>query len=229
MTPSPANTFNDALAIGRILQSNSHIDYTAGIYTERDVDNPPDPEDYRFGQPVVITTQANNATHAVIGVIYNTQLVDPDAGGAAPRLASGEIDETFRPSLVDERTTLAGIALLGIADITDTADSTTSQISEGGETQLATVDHSLPPWTLQHNATVRKCPDETFRDFHLVDGELQLAYYSRLTEIAGPFGAELAQNIIERLRTSTDGHDNLLDVIERKAMLQASQDRGVIR
>lgn len=230
MTATHHNTFDDALALGRIMQSNSHIDYTAGIYTERDVDNPPDADDYRFGQPVVIPAQADDTIHAVVGVIYNTRLVDPDAGSAAPRLASGEVDETFRPSLVDERTTLIGIALLGTAEY-ESMHGERSAPDDGSQdgSRLGTVDHSIPPWTLQHKATVRKCPEDTFRAFHIVDSELQLAYYPRLTEVAEAFGAELAESIIQRLRKTTEGYDRLLNVIERKAMLQASQDRGMLR
>jgi hypothetical protein len=230
MTTTHHTIFDDALALGRIIQSNSHIDYTARIYTERDVDDPPEPEDYRFGQPVVIPTQVGDSAHVVVAVIYDTRLVDPDAGSTTPRLASGEVDETFRPSLVDERTTLVGIALLGTAECDATfSDAAPEDGSRSDESRLKDIDHSIPPRTLRHQATVRKCPEATFREFHLVDGELQLAYYPRLIEVAGTFGVELAESIIQQLRETTEGYDRLLDVIERKATLQAGQDRGVIR
>lgn len=221
MSTTSTNPFGDAIALGRIIQSNSHIDYTAGIYTEHDVDNPPTPEDYEFGQPVLTTTPSEEAVDAAVGVIYNTRLVDPDATSSVPRLASGEVDETFRPSLVDERTTLVGIALLGTVTVGEPGTDTLPE--------LVAVDQSLPQRTLQHQTTVHKCPDNVFRDFHIWDDDLQMAYYPRLTEIAGPLGAELVDTIISRLRTTTDEYAGLLDVIERKAQLRASQERGMLQ
>lgn len=213
-------TFADAKPLGSIAQSKSTIDYTATVLTERDADNPPDVTDYGFGQPVVLPMGRNEPKEVAVGVIHGTQVIDPGMGGVGPTLGTDEATNQFRPSLVDEPTTLVGIALLGSVSCTGE-----SETGNGIENP----DHSIPAYAIGHGTTVYQCPDETFRRFHLVDGDLSLAYYPRLTEVAGAFGAELVGEITGRLRESTDGYSDLLDVIERKVAHEANVERGVLQ
>lgn len=214
------NTFADAKPLGSIAQSKSTIDYTATILTERDADDPPDVTDYGFGQPVVLPMGRTDNDIVAVGVIHGTQVIDPGMGGVGPTLGTDSATDQFRPSLVDKPTTLAGIALLGSATCT----------GEGSDGErIEAPDHSIPTYVIGHGTTVYQCPDATFRGFHLVDGGLSLAYYPRLTEVAGAFGAELVGAIADRLRETTDGYDDLLDVIKRKVAHEANVDRGVLQ
>ena len=213
-------TFPDAQPLGSIAQSQSTIDYTATILTDRDADDPPDVTDYGFGQPVMLPMGRRDADEVAIGVVHGTQVIDPGVGGLGPTLGADGATDQFRPSLVDEPTTLVGIALLGSATVTGNP-------SDGD--RIEAPDHSIPTYTIGHSTTVYQCPEATFRMFHLVDGDLSLAYYPRLTEVAGAFGGELVGAIADRLRKTTEGYDDLLDVIERKVAHQANVDRGVLQ
>jgi hypothetical protein len=190
------------------------------VLTDRDADDPPAVTDYGFGQPVMLPLGRRDGDAVAIGVVHGTQVIDPGMGGLGPILGAEGASDQFRPSLVDGPTTLIGIALLGSATVTaDTGDGA----------RIEATDHSIPTYAIGHGTTVYQCPDATFRTFHLVDGDLSLAHYPRLTEVAGAFGAELVGAITDRLRETTDGYEDLLDVIERKVAHQANVDRGVLQ
>jgi hypothetical protein len=152
-----------------------------------------------------------------MGVIYDTQLVDPDQGRTGPRLAQDD-QAQFTPGYIEERTTLAGVALLGTAPITD-------------DRTIADPSHQMPRWTLEVEDTVFHCPDELTAKFHTVDGEIQLAYIDRLVDIAGDLGAEVIVALINRLRSTLpddDTNQRVLDVVEQNIQWQARERRGVV-
>ena len=221
MTDSPQETpaadVDSCVRIGSIVSSNSHLDYVVEVFKERDCDRPPELHEREFGQPVFIKKTIDGTEHAVMGVIYDTQLVDPDQGRTGPRLAQDD-QAQFTPGYIEERTTLAGVALLGTATITE--DRTISKPS-----------HQMPRWTLEVEDTVFHCPDELTASFHTVDGQLQLAYIDRLVDIAGDLGAEVIVALIDRLRSTLPDDDQsqrVLDVVEQNIQWQARERRGVI-
>mgnify|MGYP000628054586 CR=1 FL=1 len=217
--PARTASIEDCLAIGSVLNSNSHIDYTVEIYNERDREYPPETHDWGFGQPVFIHKEVDGSEYAIMGVVYDTQLVDPDQGRSGPRLAQADQPQ-FTPGYVEERTTLAGVALLGAVPV-----------GEGGD--LGRPDQTMPRWTLDVDDQVLLCPAEMTAAFHTdEEGALQLAYVDRLVDVAGPLGAEVTVAILERLRDcfgADSKKGRVLDVIERNVEWQASSDRGVVR
>ena len=144
-TPDDARTFtiDECLAIGSVLNSNSHIGYTVEIYNEHDREDPPEMHEWGFGQPVFIHKAVEGTEYAIMGAVYDTQLVDPDQGRSGPRLAQTDLQQ-FTPGYVEERTTLAGVALLG-----------TAQIDEDGT--VGQPDHTMPRWTLEVDDQVMLC------------------------------------------------------------------------
>ena len=220
MTDSSPETVADVdscVRIGSIVSSNSHLDYVVEIFKERDCDRPPELHEREFGQPVFIKKTINGTEHAVIGVIYDTQLVDPDQGRTGPRLAQDD-QAQFTPGYIEERTTLAGVALLGTATITD-------------DRTIANPSHQMPRWTLEVEDTVFHCPDELTAQFHTVNGQIQLAYIDRLVDIAGDLGAEVIVALIDRLRSTLPDDDQsqrVLDVVEQNIQWQARERRGVV-
>ncbi|WP_279530385.1 hypothetical protein [Halospeciosus flavus] len=209
---------DDCLAIGSIVNSNDHMDYTVEIFNETDRERPPEPDECGFGQPVFVRKTVDGDEYAVMGVIYNTQLVDPDQGRSGPRLAQSD-QKQFTPGYVEERTTLAGVALLG-----------TARITEDGS--IESPNHKIPRWTLSVDDIVLNCPDGVTRTFHTGEqGSLQLAYMERLLDIAGSLGAEVTLALIERLQDlfSSEEHQRVLSVLERDVRWQSSVDRGVMR
>lgn len=213
-TTSP---LTDCLAIGSIVRSNSHLDYVVEVYNERDRERPPESHECGFGQPVCVEITVEGQPHAVFGVVYDTKLVDPDQGRAGPRLAQSD-QAQFTPGYIEERTTLAGVALLGTAALDDD--------------DLGSVSHTMPRWTLQIDDEVWRCPDSLLHQFHTdEDGRLVMEYWDRLLDVAGPLGAEVTLELVDRLRAGLDDEESrrILDVVERNVRWRASSDRGVVR
>lgn len=208
---------DDDLTIASIVQSNGQMDYVAEVYHDHERERVPEKQDYEFGQPVYATTTVRGEERAIVGVVYESRLVNPDQGRDGPRLSTPD-QELFVPGYVDEKQTLLGIALLGSAELTP---------AEGGQ-GFASVSQELPRWTLDIDDSVSKLSDAGFRRFHRPDGQLALRYYDRLVATAERFGAEVTLSLIERLRAETD-EAAMLDVIERKVRWETSSDRGVIR
>lgn len=214
---SPGVDVDSCVRIGSIVSSNSHLDYVVEVFKERDCDRPPELHEREFGQPVFIKKTINGTEHAVMGVIYDTQLVDPDQGRTGPRLAQDD-QAQFTPGYIEERTTLAGVALLGTATIT-------------GDRTISDPSHQMPRWTLEVEDTVFHSPDELTAKFHTIDGQLQLAYIDRLVDIAGDLGSEVIVALINRLRSTLpddDSNQRVLDVVEQNIQWQARERRGVI-
>lgn len=194
-------TSEDDVEIGKIIGSNSHIDYVGEVYTETMRENPPDPTDFEFGQFVYIPKEVRGETRAFIGIIYDTWIVDPDQGRTGPRLAQPEEQNIFQPSYVDEKQVLTGIALLGHAVLDD------------GE--LVEQDHSIPRWTLEVDDVVRKLSKEDMIRFHEVGDELRLEYYQRVVDVAGGFAEDILSQVLDQLKQEKPGEEAALDVIQK--------------
>ena len=215
MTDTATVDIDSCVRIGSIVSSNSHLDYVVEVFKDRDCDRPPELHEREFGQPVFIKKVVDGTEYAIMGVIYDTQLVDPDQGRTGPRLAQDD-QAQFTPGYIEERTTLAGVALLGTATITE-------------DRLISEPRHRMPRWTLEVEDTVYHCPDEITVSFHTVDEQIQLAYIDRLVEIAGDLGAEVIVAVIDRLRSmlrEDDPSQRVLDVVEQNVEWQARERRG---
>jgi hypothetical protein len=182
------------------------------VYTETMREDPPDPTDYEFGQFVYIQKHIQGEERVFVGIIYDTQLVDPDQGRAGPRLAQPEQQNIFQPSYVDEKQVLTGIALLGHA------------VVEDGE--LVEPDHSIPQWTLEVDDVVQKLSEEDVIRFHEVDGEIRLEYYQRIVDVAGGFAEDILAQVLDQLKQEKPGEADTLDVIQKNLEWQTKM-RGV--
>lgn len=224
-TESPAITVDDT-ELGSIIHSNTQMDYVAQVFREEEREDSPDKEDYAFGRPVYAIQTVGDEIYAVIGVIHDARLVDPDQGRSGPRLSAPE-QEMFVPGYVNEKQTLLGIALLGTARIeSDPHDPST----DGADSQaFQTASQEMPRWTLDVDDFVYKLSEEGFRQFHVNDGQLELEYYERLLSTAGQFGPEVTLSIVDRLRNVTNTESGVLDILEKNIRWQSSEDRGVVR
>src|SRR5215210_6892124 len=98
------------MKIAKIIKSNSHVDYVGRVLDRLDTADPPAPIHYQFGQFVVIP--ADSAS--MIGVIYNSLLINPEYGQMGPRLSSSsDMNAVFSPDLINEQGVLIGVLLLG--------------------------------------------------------------------------------------------------------------------
>lgn len=169
------------MKIGKIVGSNSHIDYVARIGSgELDVAA----TEYGFGQFVAMDT----ATDRFVGVVYDSRLINPEFSNFGPRLQPRPaIDEPSRP---EKAGILIGIILLG----TMTADTGS--------------DHSIPIRVIPVGTDVETIAIDAVNAFHSSpSGEVHLGYYQRIIANSGQFAVPLLESIIERLQRSCTGLD----------------------
>jgi hypothetical protein len=165
--------------LAKIVKSNSHVDYVGRVIDQLDVDAPPSASDYGFAQFVLIPLEDGSE---VIGVIYNSQLINPEYGNFGPRLSSSSDNSVLSPDYLNEQGLLLGILLLGWRD-------------------SAKSNHqSVPRRVIPVNQDIYRLADEDVHGFHLdTDGHVRLHYYSQIITHAGPFSASLIEAIIEQL------------------------------
>ncbi len=174
--------------IGVIVNSNSHIDYVCQLASPLEREQRPAPDAYAFGAFVAIDLPQQPTAAPVaadppclIGVIYNTLLVNPNFTNLGPRLTSQSEQSVFSPDLIDETAMLVGVLALGWQD-------------DVGPQQ------GTPRLAAEVNASVRHLTDEEVRRFHRdAHGNLTLRYAAALLALNNPLVPALLLEIIDRL------------------------------
>jgi hypothetical protein len=202
-----------ARPIGVIVNSDSHIHYWCQAYGPHEIAEPPSPQDYAFGQFVQValpTPHAGDAMGArrLVGVIYDTVLVNPAFGALGPRLStSDEQRAVFSPDYLTERATLLKILALGTTDLA------------GGQ-----VAHGVPPLALELGAMVAPLDDAGVKAFHLfADGGppggaqpyLHMGYLPQLIGERSGLLQQAALTVLDQLRRLLPEHHRMLGVIQR--------------
>ena len=168
-----------SVKLARIVKSNSHVDYVGRIIDVLDADAPPAADDYGFAQFVALPLEQTE----VVGVIYNTMLVNPDYGNFGPRLSPRPDLLALTPDYLNEQGVLIGILLLGWRD-----------------TATGLNHHIVPRRVLPVHHEVFRMSDEEVYRFHLdPPGRVQLHYYSQVMAHTGLFSTPLLEAIIEQL------------------------------
>ena len=176
---------NLGTAIGKIVKSNTHIDSVCQVYSANEVAECPQPADYCFGGFVAI--QLDNSGGAplngqLVGVIYNTLLLNPDFGSLGPRLSPHDDVAVFTPDYLAETATLVGISALGWID----GD---GQAYQGVPMLAATV-----------NSPVHCLTETQLHGFHQdAMGKLALRYAPLLLSQNSALTMPLLLNIVDRL------------------------------
>lgn len=161
------------MKIAKIVSSNSHIDYIARVIDARETDTPPTGEDHGFGRFVGLDGD-------IVGVVYDSRLVNPEYGSFGPRLAPRAAQ--VNPDFVHEQGVLIGILLLGSIDRSGNAR------------------QGIPPTIVPPGSDVRKLGDSGISRFHVgSDGTVHLHYYSQVVANAGQFAIPLLGSIIDQL------------------------------
>jgi hypothetical protein len=179
-------TTNFGTAIGKIVKSNTHVDYVCQVYNSNEVAECPQPSDYCFGGFVSIQLGAdgiNGGTGGqLIGIIYNTLLLNPDFGSLGPRLSPNNDLAVFTPDYLAETATLVGILAVGSVDAN-------GQSHQGVPSLAATV-----------NNAVHALSEEGLREFHQdAAGRLALRYVPLLLGQSNALAMPLMLNIVDRL------------------------------
>ncbi len=167
------------MIVGKIIQSNAHNDYVCQVYQRDEVENPPAREDYAFGRFVRIRLDDDRA---LVCLIYDTRLFNPEFGRLGPRLSPQEDLQVFAPDYLREKATLIGIAAIGTI--------------EGDE-----VRQGLPTLAADTDAMVETMTDEEIRTFHLDGESLRLAYAPGLLATDSAYVLPLLLNVLECLTT----------------------------
>ncbi len=167
------------IKLARIVKSNSHVDYIGRVIDVLDAGAPPGVSDYGFAQFVSLPLEDEE----VIGVIYNSQLANPDYANYGPRLSPLPDLSVLSPDYLNEQGLMIGILLLGWRD-------TATDLNHQG----------VPRRVIPVNQEVYRLADEDVLRFHKdADGRMHLHYYSQIMTHAGPFSVPLIEAIIEQL------------------------------
>lgn len=167
------------MKIAKIVSSNSHIDYIARVIDQLDTASPPKSEDYGFAQFVKLPL--GNETR-IVGVIYDSMLVNPDYANYGPRLSPKPELASFSPDYLNEQGFLIGILLLGEID------------------KERKITHGVPRRVVPAGQDVYRIEADEVKTFHTDESDcLQIHYYSQIVAHAGLFAVPLLESIIEEL------------------------------
>lgn len=189
------------MKIAKIVSSNSHIDYVARVIDSLDVAEPPSADDFGFAQFVRLP---NETGAEIIGVIYDSILVNPEYSNFGPRLSPKPELGSFSPDYLNEQGVLLGILLLGSRD----AD--------------GKILHGVPRRVVPAGQDVLKIEAGEVKRFHSDANEcLQIHYYSQIVAHAGLFAVPLLESIIEQLTLDCSAQDRQrLGVLKQSLLWQ---------
>jgi len=181
-------------SIGKIVKSNSHVDYVCQVYGIGEVLSAPAPIAYTFGTFVSIALE--HRAGSIVGVIYNTLLMNPDFGSLGPRLSPRSDVEIFSPDYLAETATLVGIFALGSVDA-------------GGRVQ-----QGVPALAATVNCPVQRLEDAALMDFHSDgNGRLNLRYAPLILAQNNPLAPSLLIAVIDQLAALFPGKGAQLAVM----------------
>src|SRR5919202_923627 len=173
--------------IAKIVKSNSHFEYVARVIDELDADAPPAPEEYGFAQFVRLPVSEGEE---VVGVVYDTQLANPDYGSFGPRLSSHADLKVLSPDFLHEQGVLLGILLLGWR----------VRAAEGWAGH-----HGVPRRVVPVGQEVFSMSGAEVFEFHRgAGGAVQIHYFSQALAHAGAFAGPLAESVIAQLEPSCE-------------------------
>jgi hypothetical protein len=191
------------MAIGKIIKSNSHTDYVCRVYRPGEVDSPPLPIDYAFG--TLARIPLGERAGDLVGLIYDTVLLNPEFGSLGPRLSPAPDLAVFSPDYLAEEVTLVGITAIGT-------------LAPDG-----TAAHGVPPQAAQIDTLVETMEDEAVRGFHCPpSGQLvRIGYAPLLLGLGSPLARHLLLSVVDRLATLFPEQETHLSVLRGELAWQA--------
>ena len=180
------------MQLGKIVKSNSHIDYICQIYNPYEVPQAPNSEDYAFGTFIRMDL---GDQRQLVGVVYDTVLFNPDFGRQGPRLSPETELAIFSPDYLGERAVLVGILTIGMIY-------SNGRITQGVPLLAATAD-----------VIVERIDEDAIRSFHQGNPSLKIGYSSLLLSHSSPLAIHLLQTITRRLAEIFPDQVDLLSVL----------------
>ena len=169
------------MQLGKIVSSESHLQYLCQVYSTHEIDVAPRPDDYGLANYVAVPLDDGRT---LVGIICDTRLHNPDFGVFGPRLSSEEELAIFSPDYLAETRTLVSIILVGHLD-------------ESGSPH-----HDAPQVVPEVNAEVYLMSDEEVRAFHQDGEQVRLGYLPLLIALARttPVMTQTILKILQRLQ-----------------------------
>ena len=149
-----------------------------------------------------------------MGVIYDTQLLNPSFGSLGPRLSTDIQVELFSPDYLSEQALLVHLVMLGMVE---------QYRSSSGPLKLYIV-HGIPSFPLELNSSVEAMTDEDVHQFHFFhdqgDAEnqheyLHMGYLPHLIAQQNSLIPMVILRIIEQLEQLFPQHLSLLSILKR--------------
>ena len=183
--------------IGKLVKSNSHTDYVCQVYGPGEVETPPVPADHAFGTFVRIPL--DETASDLVGVVYDTVLLNPDFGNLGPRLSPAPDLAIFSPDYLAEKVTLVGVTAIGTL----------------GPDGAAT--HGVPSLAAQIDVLVERMDDDAIRAFHRPASSnsagVHLGYAPLLLALGSPLSRLLLLRVVDRLIALFPGREAHLSVL----------------
>ncbi|OQA18609.1 MAG: hypothetical protein BWY63_01991 [Chloroflexi bacterium ADurb.Bin360] len=191
------------MAIGKLVKSNTHTDYVCQIYGPGEIERLPVPVDYAFGNFVRIPLGAGYGY--LVGVIYDTMLLNPDFGNLGPRLSPPSDLAVFSPDYLAEKVTLVGITAVGMISPADVPT------------------HGIPPLAAQIDTLVERMDDAAVRVFHQTpSGNVQVGYAPLLLASGSSLAGHLLLRVLARLEQLFPAQSSPLAVLRNELIWQTT-------
>ena len=149
-----------------------------------------------------------------VGVIYDTQLLNPAFGSLGPRLSNETQVELFSPDYLSEKAVLVHLVMLGMVE---------QQRSSRSPLKIQIV-HGIPSFPLELNSSVETMTDEEVHRFHLFDDQghaqnqyeyLHMGYLPHLIAQQNSLIPLVILRIIDQLEQLFPHHRTLLSILKR--------------
>jgi hypothetical protein len=217
--------------IGKIVKSESHINYVCQIHGPLDFDQQPGPADYSFGRFVriairtehtedsdeslqpVLSKRSESQKYAV-GVIYDTILVNPAFGSLGPRLSNEEQVAVFSPDYISEKAVIIYVMVLGMIE---------QRLTPRGEWEILSVMHGVPLLSLELGSVVETMTDEEVCVFHYFSDPLpttrgpylHMGYLPHIISQRNSLLPMVTLQIIDQLERLFPQNLSLLSIVKR--------------
>jgi len=170
------------MLLGKIMSSQSHLQYNCQVFAPGEVAEAPAPEQYGLGTYVSIPTGGDRC---LVGIIYDTRLHNPAFGALGPRLSSEQDLAVFSPDYLSEVAVLVSIVIVG-------------SLTSG---RVARQD--APDVAARVNAPVNRMTDDEVFAFHSQGDEVRLSYLPLLISLArtAPVTTLTILKVLDRLET----------------------------
>ena len=183
--------------IAKIVASRSHVDYVGRVIDRLDAETAPAAEDYGFAQFVSLPLGGDAE---VVGIIYDTQLINPEYGSLGPRLSPPSELAVLSPDYLNEQGVLVGLLLLGWRDAWGT-------------------HHAVPRRVIPVGQEVFGMPDGEVLKFHRdAGGQLRLHYFSQVLARAGASALPLLEAVLEQIERGASAEERQRFCVLRRSL-----------